>query len=915
MDGTTDTDDLSIEQHDKAEAPLIPETYIYLLALQSLDAVANGIHAMTTRAQAIPASLSGMAESAWPALLAALSFAMATNLSDTLFAEVLQALKEFTLACNTLSLQMPRNAFLNTLGKYAVPPPVVSAMQTYLEGGAGRKDSVLSPEGLGIGAALGVGATTTPPSLSERNLACLKSTIATARLLSSDLDTAWHDVLEVLQNATFMLGAKRPSVARRATAASPKIASRTLEARQSIDEPRSEVFEGIDSEEIAVAINVLFDSSTQMDDRAFTTFLTALCRLSTEMIGVDALRPPLRNSGESERPGPGSVPSTPRTPSFPMSPSPDSRRRTSGFTISSSAKSTEKSFSLVKLRTVGLLNVHRLVSKDPEVGWGILTQHLLGIARHGSAPSTIRLQASETLGEFLLSSMRSAKDANIQHQVFEVLGGQVAVQPVSTLISTDYDVRSAGYQTLNQILESSGHSLEVGWTTIFSMLNDVCHKEVKADTDTAPSSISAGRPSAYHKGDANLVRIAFPSLNLICTDFLSSLGPDAMRQCISCLGYFGRQKEDVNITLSAIGLMWNVSDAVQADSKDLWLELLLQLLELGRDTRSEVRGSSMQTLFRCIELYGSSLSADLWDQIWWKVVHPLIDASKGDESQVLALNSVGAIFGTFFDKLRRLPTFEKVYTTLLAQTREGFESDDSKVHLASLKSLERIVQAAASGPATTAILERVWETFIHMGNAVRSKEGYTQESLIALVRIASLLHDHLNLEASAQAQSSDIIGPVLTYTHSPEYRPDIDVMSPLQKAIFDLLSSSTKIKPTLLLSDLAICASLAYRADTIETSQKLGNGKYTFVGLSKAVMPLLVQIVERHIRDQDLLLSGTLDKVLAAYETPIRLKYSCPPSSRFNDDPPLWKTVSCSTRRHVLVLVWLWLTGRRRCQV
>lgn len=850
---------------------------------------------MTTRIQTTSPTLTGMAESAWPALLAALSFAMATNLSDTLFAEVLQALQDFTLACNTLSLQMPRNAFLNTLGKYAVPPPVVSAMQTYLEGGAGRKDSVLSPDGLGITAALGVGGSTTAPALSERNLACLKSTIATARILSADLDTAWHDVLEVLQNAAFMLGAKRPSVSRRGTASSPKTPSRSLDtSRQSIDETRSEVFEGIDSEEIAIALNVLFDSSTQMDDTAFTTFITALCQLSTEMIGIDAQRAPdhQTQSGEVEMP---STPRTPRTPSFVMSPSPDNRRRTSGFTITSSAKSGEKSFSLGKLRTVGMLNISRLVNKDPEGGWKVLTSHLLGVSRHSGAPSTVRIQASETLGDFLLGSMRVAKDSKIQHLIFEVLVGQVNVEPITHLISTDYDVRSAGYHTLNQILESSGHSLEVGWKTIFGMLNDVCRGSSPDDTTLGPETthLSASRPSAYHKGDANLVRIAFPSLNIICTDFLSSLDPDAMRQCIACLGYFGRQKEDVNITLSAIGLMWNVSDAVQADSKDLWLELLTQLLEMARDIRSEVRGSSMQTLFKCVELYGATLSSSLWEEIWWKVVYPVLDSARGDDTQVLALVSVGNIFGSFLDKLSTLSSFEKIYTTLLSQTQSGLEFGTPQVHIAALKALERILIAVSSDKT---VISTVWGSYKRMGDILKSKEGYTQEALVALVRIASLLHDHLALShPDFQAQLSNILRTIGIYPHSPEYRPDVDVMSLLQKALFEFLSSSsTKMAPTLRLSDLSMFASLPYRAETVQAAHRIGNGKYTYVGMSKAIMPRLVVLVQEHVGDEALLKSGTIGKVLEVFELPISLKYQCPPSSRFNDDPPLWKSVSHS---------------------
>jgi hypothetical protein len=855
-----------------------------------------------------------MAEAAWPALLAALSFIMATNLSDALFAEVLSALQEFTITCNILGLWMPRNAFLNTLGRYAVPPPVVSAMQTYLEGGSGRKESVISSDGLGITAALGVGGSTNPPSLSERNLACLKTTISTAKYLSADLDTAWHDVLEVLQNASFMLGAKRPSVTRRGTLAnaSPRIGSSPLRTRDSIDEPRSEVFEGIDTEDISIAINVLFDSTTQMDDKSFTTFIAALCQLSSEMIGVSAARP---STMETEEPG------TPKSASFPMSPGPDNRRRTSGITISSSTKSGEKSFSLGKLRIVGMLNLSRLVNSETDVGWGVVTQHLLSIARHSNAPSTVRMQASDTLGELLLGSMRTAKHTRIQHLVFDVLGAQVSVEPVSNLISTDYDVRSAGYHTLNQVLESSGHSLEVGWSTIFSMLNDVCQNHKPSLTDPQSTHLSANRISAYTRGDANLVRIAFPSLNLICTDFLSSLDHDAVRQCMSCLGYFGRQKEDVNITLSAIGLMWNVSDAVQGqgqaqgdsksgfDSKEIWLELLLQLLELGRDSRSEVRSTAMQTLFRCIELYGNSLSTSMWENIWWKVVNPLLESSKGTDSQVLALVSVGNIFHLCLDKLATLSSFEKLYTSLLAQVQVGFDTAEKQTSVASLKALERILLALQSATSSTSdkstssdlAIAAIWVTFTHMGETVGTKEGFTQESLVALVRIAELLHGQgqfpSELKATRQDDLSRVLRAVMIYPHSPEYRPDVDVMSPLQKSVFELTASSTRLRQSIVLSNLAWFTSLAFIGigdPSHAAAPQPPSKRSTYIGLSKACMPRIPKLLRRK-NPSELDVQTVLD-VLGAYEAPIKLRYSCPPSCRFNDDPPLWRTV----RIHIL---------------
>ena len=126
-----------------------------------------------------------MADSAWPALLSALSKAISTNLSDMLFSEVVSAFVKFTILCGTLGLDAPRDAFLATLGKYAVPPAVVSAMQTYAEPTVGsRSASATGAEALGL-VGLGVTAITVPPALSDRNLACLKNVVAIAQTLSS----------------------------------------------------------------------------------------------------------------------------------------------------------------------------------------------------------------------------------------------------------------------------------------------------------------------------------------------------------------------------------------------------------------------------------------------------------------------------------------------------------------------------------------------------------------------------------------------------------------------------------------------------------------------------------------------------------------------------------------------------------
>jgi len=906
-----------------------------------------------------------MAESAWPALLAALSYGISTNLSDTLFADVLSALSDYTVACGLLSLTTPRDAFLNTLGKYAVPPPAVSAMQAYLDGPAApRNNSVVDSLGMGVGALTGLplASVAGPPGLSERNIACLKSMITTTRILAGSLDErAWHEILETLQNANYMLGAagtaaaKKPGMGRRGTHAlmSPQVGGspgkrRVSEAGTSVasgaggdggpigvdgGDQRPAVFDDLDAESIQSMMAVLFDGTRDLEDAAFGGFVAALCRLSDEMIGgADGLygshgvfgTPSLQHLGLNARSSKSidhgqnvidlTDPPTSPSPSALLSPTGDAKRRVSGLNLSNSIRSGDRLFSLQKLRLVASLNLFRLVNRSPVIGWAPITAHLLAVARHATAPTTLRLQASETISELLLGAIRVGKESRTQHQVFDVLVRQVDVWPISNNVSTDYDVRSSGYQTLNSILESSGHELEVGWATIFDMLNNVCKTDKDRQNESTPApvgsspmkrsdsslSISSNRPTALSASkSANLVRIAFPSLTLICTDFLASLDQAAIRQCIDCLGAFGRQKEDVNITLAAIGLLWNVSDKVQREEADaagvdrsttstkdgsspsrtdvdgsgVWLYLLKVMLDLARDGRLEVRSSAMQTLFRCVEIYGAGQAVrgsaqdgpterargSLWESVWWDIISPLLDspdgesdstitaaighdadatakqASFGDEATVLALTSTGGIFHSFLPQLAGLSSFERIWQRYLERIEYAWKHENRQCCNAALKSLERALSPVDGVPAKTPfLLESTWTSIRRLADQLEMNV-YAQENLVNLVKTCKVLHEQLDVD-SVRAKEKDlsaILRAVMIYDKSPEYRPDTDHMSPLQEGLTDLVGKSDKLSWGVKVGDVAEWTSLAFVA----------GGKCTYVGLSKWGMRWLERVL------------------------------------------------------------------------
>ncbi|TDL18222.1 hypothetical protein BD410DRAFT_900985 [Rickenella mellea] len=1009
-----------IDQLDKADSPSIPESYIYLLGLQCLVSLCEGFASITlplynsiviqkpraagdavTRAPpaldlaSLPAdqpstkqlqTVHDMVASGWPGLLAALSFIVATNLSDDLFADVLQSYQNMANVSGMLGLTTPRDAFLTSLAKFAIPSRVVSSLDSYIEPSTPRSASGVISENLGI-AALG-GATQQAPGLSERNMACLKVLASCALFLAGSLGSSWFDILEALQNADYVLNTKgsRSAAAKRSSFVPPTGQSPSRSVSQPAQglggagvgpaQPRHNLLTDIDSDSVSRAIQRLFDSTKNLEDQAFKDFVAALCRLSSEMVDMQSDSNSIIIESQSEDSVQGGL----------LSPSIEAshRRRASGIHLPRTLRTGD--FGINRLGNVALLNVHRLIYRPPDVAWNALTSHLVSVLRHPSAPHSIRLQAARALDEILVVVPRNITStgdlqAEVQTRVLDVLSQQVAPDTVAGNTPTVVDIRRMGLETLHQILQSSGHTLVVGWETIFDMLGSVCEpsstipESLSLESTTSQSTGVSPRgkplPLGYSndRGNASLVRIAFQSLTLVC-DSLSTLSPEHLRLCISTLGKFGRQR-DTNIALTAAGsLLWGVSDSIQAKRRDetqepaysaLWMFLLLEVLGLCTDSRAEVRVGAIQTLFRTLQLYGATLSLETWDECLWKVTFPLLDSISSvmrqmpaptgtiasltdqssadypsrswDESKILALQSIGSIFGDFLVlKIMHLPSFEKVWDSFVQHVQESSLLDRPAVSTAALRCLEKGLRSSSTASADLAdkvsvLWQRSWRACDDMGGAVLRRASaqapetdsddngnflpFDQESLLALVDVVQCTRS-----VSRAGKEGDwpldrltrlmvILKGVLTYPNSPIYRADIDALTPVQTAVMDAILTidlSVPKSSSLVIRDLSEFATLPFIAsfdvhDTDPNPNKRPQSRVTYIGLTKKVMPMLVELFLRFKDNVDLYVDETLEAILSAYSVPIKLKYDCPPPSKFGNDLPLWKTAtSCFLR-------------------
>lgn len=413
-----------------------------------------------------------------------------------------------------------------------------------------------------------------------------------------------------------------------------------------------------------------------------------------------------------------------------------------------------------------------------------MTSHLLAVVKHSGAPQSIRLQAARILDDVLIIVPRNLSTTGdlqpkVQRRVLDVLAQQVITNDGALGNSTTVEVKRMGLETLHQILQASGHTLVVGWETIFEILGSVCKPAAPASVSASDPATAPRRPPplgyANEKSYSALVKIAFQSLTLVC-DSLSALSPEHLRLCITTLGQFGRQA-DTNIALTAAeSLLWGVSDSIQAKRKDtenepeysaLWMFLLLEILGLCTDARPEVRVGAIQTLFRTLQLYGATLSLATWDECVWKVTFPLLDsitqsirqASKApaedeatanlqwDESKILALQSVGSIFQDFFtSKIMHLETFEKAWGTFVGHIEDSWLNDNRSISAPALRCLDKAVKAVASADEdlharASDALEVAWQACDRMGGAVLEKDSdlpskpFTQESLMTFVEV------------------------------------------------------------------------------------------------------------------------------------------------------------------------------------
>lgn len=463
-----------------------------------------------------------------------------------------------------LRLSTPRDAFLTTLGKAAVPPNVLTTTSTQAPAATPPlQSSSMFSNARGL---LSVDSLVSQPdrdrkgsvdegtvSLNTRNLLCLRALLNLGIALGPTLDTAWVIILGTLQEADLVLFSSTKST--RTPAPIPKTEN------QATSDSSLLVNFGTEVKAVETAASRLLESTIDFPNAAFIEVVAALSKLFNK----DKL-----SGAES------SVPSSPtlsiRRPSF------QSHRRLTSMNTAPATQNQEDLFALAKLGDISSINMDRFMVYGPEdSGWMMISSELIDSSCSPSTATSVRLRAAEVLVRLVLESagislsLTDELRGTVQLRLLETLS--LALKPLQSedrqisvsIHSADIDVHKIILEGLKSILEQCGETFVNGWDIAFSIIGSVFIENLpQAESLRETNSKTSTR-------SARLIRSSFNSLQLICSDFLASLPNSCFLILVDTLYRFCTQDDDLNISLTTVTFFWVLSDFISGRTNSFTL--------------------------------------------------------------------------------------------------------------------------------------------------------------------------------------------------------------------------------------------------------------------------------------------------------------------------------------------------------
>ncbi|KAJ4296651.1 Endocytosis and vacuole integrity protein [Kalmusia sp. IMI 367209] len=970
-----------IEHLDKAEPPALPETYIYSLVLTCITNVSESLakfvlpltvhnegkskrktkteenpkseqeagsptsssrrlsRAQSFRKKTIPVNplsledhpayayvqtSATLVNECWPAILATCSTFLNAALDTDYYRALVRAIQKVTQVAGLLVLSTPRDAFLTTLAKAAVPSSMVLANVASPKSPPGDHSGTLSNakallnvDNLMSQASSALEKNRRPshdvsfPLLGARNLLCLRALLNLAIALGPTLHSAWSIVFETLQVADLVMAFSNQGGLR-----TPGGSGSRSESYMSSEKIEAE------TSAVQAAARRLFESTVDFPNESFVEVLQALCGLIQTGSSTE--------SGE-------------QTPSNLGRPKVLHQRRlgsVSGMSLSTDSNSRDSAFALNKIGELAGLNEERLASYPPDdSGWDILVTELVRYSVDNRKATATRLLAADilcrTVKEVAEISISEEERNEVQARVLSALQKQISSLyqdglDYDSYTDTDARVHQIALESMKSVIEHCGESLVAGWVSVFgSLLSVFSPSSPSSDRATSEIAHKIGHlPDTVEVISKSLARTAFGTVQLVCSDFLAAVPETSLSTLLELLLQFSCQQEDLNMSLTAVTFFWNVSDFLHArsdlsqlptlvngateqehvpqivkmKSKEgntpaLWLQVLLNLSTITTDKRAELRNSAIQSIQRIFENYVDQLSPEAWMLCLRSVLFGMVGSNIAVQNQIrtqsastddeiaawndttnTVLSSISKSISMYMIKMDDATRLGEAWSDLLDHCQRYFNCGSHALGASVFNMITEVLSRMDSEKAlgTQALLKtaNIWTSYFDQRESWDQRPEDNQEAFVAYAEafkaIYRLTDKCLFLEDLIQMLRN--LEACVVESHEAPYSSDVDHMTTLQARVIECVSivrtDNEKI-PQFLLRTLSSFTVLPYSSLAANPEKR----SPTFVALSKASMTLLQSIIVKHVADEEIYKDGAVHLVLSSLEKPIREKY------------------------------------------
>uniref|UniRef100_A0A7E4V301 Protein MON2 homolog n=1 Tax=Panagrellus redivivus TaxID=6233 RepID=A0A7E4V301_PANRE len=364
-------------------------------------------------------------------------------------------------------------------------------------------------------------------------------------------------------------------------------------------------------------------------------------------------------------------------------------------------------FAVSKLLQIATTNVFRL-----RVYWRPITAHLVEVCGH---PHTkLREWGSIALTQLISLAMNQhvEKLGNSKEKMGDHISPEENVKtqvlimtPLSQVNEIPYaDVKQRQLECVVNLLQTASINLvDESWSILISAISH-------AATNTASNHA--------------ILQSGHAAISQIGKEFMELLSIQCLVVLLETVCLFGQQTLSINISLSAVSLLWNISDQLRIRSspnwevqgQDIWLLFFKCLGKLCTDERPAVRKSACDTLMQTIACHCEVLTADSWHTMLFEILFTLLEnvrnqtrnasqfrpddpasqrllvhhsrdtpAKQWAETTVRTLFGVVKIFNTQRQCFSQRPDFPEAWARMLSYLEYTAQTDNAEMSLAALK--------------------------------------------------------------------------------------------------------------------------------------------------------------------------------------------------------------------------------------